>query len=72
MDFLIDGQISSFCSSLAISNSNFAGYTGSKNLGQTRQKFQFIKLAGINVSLLTQNSKSESSESVNFIEKLDL
>ena len=29
---------------LSISNSNFAGYTGSKNLVQTRQKFQFIKL----------------------------
>ena len=29
---------------LSISNSNFAGYTGSKNLDQTRQKFQFIKL----------------------------
>ena len=29
---------------LSISNSNFAGYTGSKNLVQTRQKFQLIKL----------------------------
>ena len=29
---------------LSISNSNFAGYTGSKNQVQTRQKFQFIKL----------------------------
>ena len=29
---------------LSISNSNFAGYTGSKNLVQTRQKIQFIKL----------------------------
>ena len=29
---------------LSISNSNFTGYTGSKNLVQTRQKFQFIKL----------------------------
>ena len=29
---------------LSISNSNFVGYTGSKNLVQTRQKFQFIKL----------------------------
>ena len=29
---------------MSISNSNFAGYTGSKNLVQTRQKFQFIKL----------------------------
>ena len=29
---------------LSISNSNFAGYTGIKNLVQTRQKFQFIKL----------------------------
>ena len=29
---------------LFISNLNFAGYTGSKNLVQTRQKFQFIKL----------------------------
>ena len=29
---------------LSISNSNFAGYTGSKNLVQTRQKFQFIKV----------------------------
>ena len=29
---------------LYISNSNFAGYTGSKNLVQTRQKFQFFKL----------------------------
>ena len=29
---------------LSISNSNFAGYTGSKNLVQTRQKFQFVKL----------------------------
>ena len=29
---------------LSISNSNFAGYIGSKNLVQTRQKFQFIKL----------------------------
>jgi len=29
---------------LSISNSNFAGYTGSKNLVQIRQKFQFIKL----------------------------
>ena len=28
----------------SISNLNFAGYTGSKNLIQTRQKFQFIKL----------------------------
>ena len=28
---------------MSISNSNFAGYTGSKNLVQTRQKFQFIK-----------------------------
>ena len=27
---------------LSISNSNFAGYTGSKNIVQTRQKFQFI------------------------------
>ena len=29
---------------LSISNSNFAGYTGSKNLVQTKQKSQFIKL----------------------------
>ena len=29
---------------LSISNLTFAGYTGSKNLVQTRQKFQFIKL----------------------------
>ena len=29
---------------MSISNSNFAGYTDSKNLVQTRQKFQFIKL----------------------------
>ena len=29
---------------LSISNSNVGGYTGSKNLVQTRQKFQFIKL----------------------------
>ena len=29
---------------LSISNSNLAGYTGSKNLVQTSQKFQFIKL----------------------------
>ena len=29
---------------LSISNSNFSGYTGSKNLVQTIQKFQFIKL----------------------------
>jgi hypothetical protein len=29
---------------LSSSNWNFAGYTGSKNLVQTKQKFQFIKL----------------------------
>ena len=29
---------------MPISNSNFAGYTGSKKIVQTRQKFQFIKL----------------------------
>ena len=33
---------------LSISKSNFAGYTGSKNLIQTRQKFQFIKLDFLN------------------------
>ena len=29
---------------LSISNLNFAGYTGSENLVETRQKFHFIKL----------------------------
>ena len=33
---------------LSISKSNFAGYTGRKNLIQTRQKFQFIKLDFLN------------------------
>ena len=42
---------------LSISNSNFAGYTGSKNLVQTRQKFQFIKLNFSN--LIFQNPSAD-------------
>ena len=39
-----------------ILNLNFAGYTGSKNLVQTRQKFQFIKLNFSN-SIFQKSSK---------------
>ena len=42
---------------LSISNLNFAGYTGSKNLVQTWQKFQFIKLDFSN--LIFQNPSAD-------------
>ena len=48
---------------LSISNSNFAGYTGSKNLVQTRQKFQFIKL-DFSISIFQNPSADRYCESV--------
>ena len=42
---------------MSISNSNFAGHTGGKNLVQTRQKFQFIKLDFSN--LIFQNPSAD-------------
>ena len=52
---------------LSISNSNFAGCTGSKNLDQTRQKFQFIKLHFSNSTF--QNPSADRYRDIYFATK---